>query len=165
MGVNKNVVCAADIPPLEDMSQELEKVQALRSSHKRIHESSPSQWSSLKQPTSSVNSTDSKQPSCKDEVNKKLKDHGDSKSSFGGFKKGFLVSSSGSKSCANRPPAPPTSSRAATKASSKDSNIPLIKPKHKEKSSLEFPEVQQAMKESFPLLQSQGTVGYYTHVY
>ena len=90
----------------------------------------------------------------------KTKHHGDSRSSFGGFKKGFLVSSSDSKCQVKKalPPqktsALPDSTGQTTNTGSK--NIPLIKPKHETKSSLEFPEVQEAMKESFPFLQTQG---------
>lgn len=141
------------------MSEELERLKALRTAH--------SSKTPQTQPTSSRPVVIS-ESECKHKKgtsdgkvgSTKMKHHGDSSSSFGGFKKGFLVSSSDSKCQIKKalPPqkasAPPNSTGQTTNADSK--NIPLIKPKHEIKSSLEFPEVQEAMKESFPFLQTQG---------
>lgn len=138
-----------DVPQLEDMSEELERLKSLRTKH-----SVDIQTIGSKSP---VNVNVSKSEQQKSNSIAKMKGQGDSKS-FGGFKKGFLVSSSDSKcqekKTSHHPQklsAPPTK---MTGTSSKD--IPLIKPKPEAKSSLEFPEVQEAMKESFPFLQSQG---------
>ena len=198
------------------MSEELEKIRALRTPRnkkvlvKHADTVSPQQGSSLK-PTVSVNG--SKDQQLKEErsqvVRTKEKTASNSKSSFGGFRKGFLVSSSDSKPQVKRKPpskktpaapssttgapsskktpaapssttgAPPSKKTPAApssttettsskktpaapamtaSASSKESDIPYIQPKNEGKSSLEFPEVQQAMKEAFPLLQSKGTM-------
>ena len=157
----------ADVPPLEDMSEELEKIKALRMQSKRVEQSdiiqSPRQDTSLK-PTVSVNGSKSKQVTKErsQTARTKEKTSGSSKSSFGGFKKGFLVSSSDSKPQAKKTSPPsakkktPVAANSAKEAGSKDSDIPFIRPKDEAKSSLEFPEVQQAMKEAFPLLQSKG---------
>lgn len=153
----------ADVPPLEDMSEELEKIKVLRTQSKGVKKSDiispPSLDTSLK-PAVGANGSKSKRAmkGSSQTARTKEKSDGSSKSSFGGFKKGFLVSSSDSKpkvKKANKTPVVATS--AAKGESSKDSDIPFIKPKDKGKSSLEFPEVQQAMKEAFPLLQSKGT--------
>ena len=158
----------ADVPPLEDMSEELEKIKALRTQSKRVKQSdinqSPRQDASLKPAVHvGVNNTKSKQVTKEGSQTARTKEKtaGSSKSSFGGFKKGFLVSSSDSKPQAKKAPPPskkktPVASDSAKEACSKDSDIPFITPKDKAKSSLEFPEVQQAMKEAFPLLQSKG---------
>ena len=154
------------------MSEELARIKSQRTQSKGAERSDivqppPRQDASLK-PAANVNDSKSKQVT-KERSQMgiaKVKTAGDSKSSssFGGFKKGFLVSSSdSSKSRAKRePPAPskkktPVATSSAEEAGSKDeSDIPFIRPKEKAKSSLEFPEVQQAMKEAFPLLQSKG---------
>ena len=153
----------ADVPPLEDMSEELEKIKSLRTQNKGVKQSdtiSPPQDVSLKL-AASANGSKNKQATKESiqTVRTKEKTSSSSKSSFGGFKKGFLVSSSDSKPQVKKA-APtkktPAVSPSAAGASSKDSDIPFIKPKDKGKSSLEFPEVQEAMKEAFPLLQSKG---------
>ena len=151
------LIAVAEVPELEDMSEELERVKALRS-HKHKSGKPPQQHTS--HTTSDVDSVSRQHQKAKSVLHTKpkLKDSVDSNTSFGGFKKGFLFPSSDSKSRVRGAPvsqktsSPPTTTRAQTKSD----DIPFIKPKDKEKSSLEFPEVQQAMKESFPLLQSQG---------
>lgn len=146
-----------DIPQLEDMTEELERLKFLRTTH--------SNKTAQTQPTLSkpvvVSECKHKKGVSDGKVGStEMKHHGDSRSSFGGFKKGFLVSSSDSICQVKKslPPqntsAPPNSTGQTTTTGSK--NIPLIKPKHETKSSLEFPEVQEAMKESFPFLQTQG---------
>ena len=71
-------------------------------------------------------------------------------SSFGGFKSGFLFS--GQKEKPSVTPDPKTD-----RSKSRDEDIPFVKPNNTSKSSLEFPEVQEAMKSAFPLLATQGT--------
>ena len=150
-----------DIPQLEDMSEELERLKSLKTHVNRSNEQPQAQTSSSK-PLSSLTDHDKKMQgdvvSHKGESTKKKSDQ--QSPSFGGFKKGFLFSSSDSKSRVNKTQkcsVSPSSSVKGTAANTQDSaDIPLIKPKQKDKSNLEFPEVQEAMKESFPLLQSQG---------
>ena len=159
---------SADVPPLEDMSEELEKI---RTRGKRVKQQSdvvsPRQDNaSSKSATASVTLNGSRNKEATKERSQtavsKKETVAAPKSSFGGFKKGFLVSSSDSKPQAKKAPppskrkAPVAASSAEEAASSKASDIPFIRPKDKAKSSLEFPEVQQAMKEAFPLLQSKG---------
>ena len=90
----------------------------------------------------------------------------ESSSGFGGFEKGFLFGGSGKKPKEPqgkvRSKAPPSgdgpSQSAATsgkKAPQPKDDIPYLKPKSKA-SGLELPEVQEAMKETFPFLQTQG---------
>ena len=163
----------ADVPPLEDMSEELEKIKSLRTQSKRVERSDIIQplthpdSSQLKPAASTgitVNGSKSKKVTKEKSqaARTKEKTAGDSKSSFGGFKKGFLVSSSDSKPQAKKAPppskekTPPIAASSAKETCSKDADIPFIRPKDEAKSSLEFPEVQQAMKEAFPLLQSKG---------
>ena len=136
------------------MSEELERVKALRS-HKHKSEKPPQQHTS--HTTSDVDSVSSQHQKAKSVLHTKPKLK-DSVDSFGGFKKGFLFPSSDSKRQVKGAPVSQKTSSAptTTKTQTKSDEIPFIKPKDKEKSSLEFPEVQQAMKESFPLLQSQG---------
>ena len=144
------------------MSEELEKIKALRP-----HKHSNEKQSSCTKPSQTSNADlVSTQKKAVVHSKPKVKHTVDSSSSFGGFKKGFLFASSDSKHQVKKKPvsksqktsSSPTASQASTKTSAEGNDIPFIKPKDKDKdkSSLEFPEVQQAMKESFPLLQSQG---------
>ncbi len=170
---NQKIFINADVPPLEDMSEELERIKSRIAQSKRVERSDimqpPRQQDASLNPTMSVSGSESKQAtkgrSQTERVKEKTASAGDTKSSsFGGFKKGFLVSSSDSSKPRPKrePPAPSKKTTPAAASSVKEtgseneSDIPFIRPKDKAKSSLEFPEVQQAMKEAFPLLQSKG---------
>ena len=155
------------------MSEELERIKSQRTQSKGVERSDiivqpPRQDASLK-PAAIVNDSKSKQVTKeRGQMGRaKIKTTGGSKSSssssFGGFKKGFLISSldSSEPRAKREPPTPkkktPVAASSAKEVDSKDeSDIPFIRPKDKARSSLEFPEVQQAMKEAFPLLQSKG---------
>ncbi len=72
---------------------------------------------------------------------------------FGGFKKGFLSSVSSEKKPAAKKPSEPTAS--SKKVESKASKeLPHIK--KSKASGLELPEVQEAMKDTFPFLEKNG---------
>ena len=154
------------------MSEELERIKSQRTQSKGVERSDilqpPRQDASLK-PAPIVNDSKSKQVTKeRGQMGRaKIRTTGGSKSSsssFGGFKKGFLISSSDSsepRAKRERPipkkKTPVAASSAKERDSKKDkSDIPFIGPKDKARSSLEFPEVQQATKEAFPLLQSKG---------
>ena len=153
------MLLCVDVPPLEDMSEELEKMKSLKSRKKGVKKptnlSAPPQTdAALKTDAKDVKGIKKVQAKKEKSQTVKIKEKtvGSSvSSSFGGFKSGFLVSSSDSKPKVKR-------QTPSSKNASEDSDIPFIKPKNEGKSSLEFPEVQQAMKEAFPLLHTKGIV-------
>ena len=80
---------------------------------------------------------------------------------FGGFSKGFLISTPSSsipkkhspKDGASKQPSASVNREANSAA---DNDIPFLKPQDIETKGPVFPEVQEAMKEAYPLLNTQG---------
>ncbi|XP_064628868.1 uncharacterized protein LOC135488262 isoform X2 [Lineus longissimus] len=150
-----------DVPPLEDMSELLQQVEALR-------EHKPSSVSKTtipekKIPQSVSENGDTNITSTPPGVGKESKEPvkkatGVSQpSTFGGFKKGFLFGSSNSKPSSQTSAAARTTSKEPSK---KVEEIPYIKPKDsqaKEKQN-QMPEVQEAMKASQSLLDNKDWV-------
>lgn len=135
-------------PPLEDMTEELERMKLARAKQQLPDAAKVSEKSKSKE---------------KKEVKKEHKESG-----FGGFQKGFLFRSEPQSKSVSKSAGPmPNSAAAASQQQSSSSStvkvakaVPeddVIRPKMSasEKSSLEFPEVQEAMKESFPFLNTE----------
>ena len=81
-------------------------------------------------------------------------------SSFGGFSKGFLLSTSSNekKSRRKEKQTPQDSHTASLKkdTAADDEDIPFLRPQTAKTTGPVFPEVQEAMKEAYPLLDTQG---------
>ena len=89
------------------------------------------------------------------------KDGGQS-SSFGGFQKGFLFSSKPSKTSKRNSSVAQTedvNSKQSHAQSIQDEDVLCPKPCDSKSSSLEFPEVQEAMKASYPFLDTKSKSG------
>ena len=157
-----------DVPPLEDMSEYLEKAKELKS---KLDNQETVVAETLAPKQSCATKQNGTAPS---ELNSSVKGVAAKKDAaaetFGGLKKGFLfgsVEKQGGRKPAQKtegkkltPTAGVASSKRTDKGttgSSSSDDIPFIKPQDGAKSKgLEFPEVQEAMKESYPLLRSQG---------
>ena len=160
-------------PPLEDMTEQLEKARNSKIQFQQAHlpglktepklstssNQKKAQNQSKKKATETVHHADSHisdnstVKSSNVPVTNESSKKKSSSSSFGGFRKGFLSGSKQSSSTCS------SSKRSQDKVSSqgwdKDAVKPaddVIRPKQQKSSSLEFPEVQEAMKESFPFL-------------
>lgn len=145
------------------MTEELDKLSSIGRIKPVHHKPTPATTS---QPTKLAQRTESKTTSKNDQ----------SLSTFGGFKKGFLSGGSEqsrkkqsqekapSKPVPSGPKPTPTGEVPVAKQSTVTSehkapqakgDVPYIKPKSKA-SGLELPEVQEAMRETFPFLETQG---------
>lgn len=155
-----------DIPPLEDMSEYLQRVKELQLKSHGTARNGPEAQAPKHYPVAKqTGETLSEHNSDVNDVRQKKE------ATFGGLKKGFLFASAdkqGGKKPAVKTerekqatkmvrPSRVASSRASTKDSSSSEDIPFIKPQVQGTAKgLEFPEVQEAMKEAYPLLRSQG---------
>ena len=164
-----------DVPPLEDMSEYLEKAREFKSkldNREKVGKVTEAQAPKQKCVTKQ-NGTAPSENSCNGVGVKKDA----AASTFGGLKKGFLFGSTekqggrkptqkteGKKLAATVTKTGVASSKRTSKGttgSSSSDDIPFIKPQDGATSKgLEFPEVQEAMKESYPLLRSQGEQGF-----
>ncbi len=126
---------AGEIPPLEDMPDDLDRL--------RTRDTSVIPKSTRKK-----------------QVAKSPKKKKQAQGEFGGFKRGFLNPSPSDQVPKKISPVkkpnikPTTSTEKESKTSGKD-DVPHIKPKSKV-SGLELPEVQEAMKDTFPFLEKNG---------
>ncbi|GFS12366.1 phosphatidylinositol 3-kinase vps34 [Elysia marginata] len=163
----------ADVPPLEDMTEVVQKADAIRESRNGPSKPNGVSSTSAKQRAKVVKkpATHVVKPSCE------LVGKGDAASDqpvetkkavapttkpsntgmFGGMKKGFLFGSPGaSNKKASASSTKPSSAKASAENSKKSTeNIPYITPKGQTKSELAFDEVQQAMSEAKGLLENQ----------
>ena len=155
-----------DIPPLEDMSEYLQRAKELQLKNHGTARNDPEPQAPQHYPvTKQTEVTLSEHDLDVNGVRRKKE------ATFGGLKKGFLFASADKRG--NKKPAVKTerekqatkmarqsgaaSSHASTKDSSSSEDIPFIKPQVQGTAKgLEFPEVQEAMKEAYPLLRSQG---------
>ena len=151
---------------MDDLSEFVEKAKALRS---RIEESTAAAPTRAKEERHTHTGSSGTGPSNHQNGSAPVKkDTPSTASAFGGFKSGFLFENScqkkpASRSKINTTKRPVTGGSVAEKSSGKDSpknsadDIPFLKPKDGQTSKgMEFPEVQEAMKEAYPLLRSQG---------
>lgn len=131
-----------DVPPLEDLTEAVQRARALRTQPQRRGE---------------TRAGDNR--AAKDGVKKRTQPKetpAKAAESFGGFSKGFLLSnpagstrpSTGVQSLAKTPPTP-------ERDLSDDGDIPFLKAKTTAKGPV-LPEVQEAMKEAYPLLNTEG---------
>ena len=151
-----------DIPPLEDMTEYVEKAKALRAKKEGNLKAKPNGTAANKPTNEPLTTTSAPAPSKASDGRTKK----DTPSSFGGFKKGFLFSNPEKKS-GKETAQKQTSSKPRNESSSKATHgnvsetaedIPFIRA-HSSGSGtkgLELPEVQEAMKNKFPFLQTQG---------
>lgn len=136
-----------DVPPLEDLTEAVQKARALRS-----------------QPQLRDETRAGDNRAAKDGVKKRTQPKetpAKAAESFGGFSKGFLLSNP----AANRDSRKASTSKSQTKSEagthttecnlSDDGDIPFLKAKGTAKGPV-FPEVQDAMKEAYPLLNTEG---------
>ncbi|EDO38750.1 predicted protein [Nematostella vectensis] len=135
-----------DIPPLEDMSDLVEKINNIRDIKFDSKPHSTPTTTCRTQPEASdsgLNTAASKSTSKHSKASDSTTD------TFGGFKKGFLLSSKPSKS---QQKIPLTTSAATQKCD----DIPFIKPNTEAaKNERQIPEVQEAMKSGIPLLDNK----------
>ena len=126
-----------DVPPLEDLTEVVQRARGLRAQPPNDPRMRSDVWVAAQE----TGVADGKA------------------SSFGGFSKGFLLSSSNSKKSQKTTS---QSSRAASQAAAKDDgDIPFLRPSSAAAAETRgpvFPEVQEAMKEAYPLLNTQGNV-------
>ena len=150
---------STDVPPLEDMTDYVEKAKTLKS-HLERNRSKPITTHLCTHP-SKPTTNEASANGRHERLNTKVS------TSFGGFQKGFLSSSSVDKEPLIPPNAKRTEVKKATVDNSKTSpskpvsekEIPFIRGQKGNKGEgigMVFPEVQEAMKASFPILQSQG---------
>ncbi len=128
---------AGEVPPLEDMSDDLDRL--------RTRDTSVIPKSTRKK-----------------QVAKSPKKKKQAQGEFGGFKRGFLNPSTSPSdqvpkkiSPVKKPNIKPTTSTEKESKTSGKDDVPHIKPKSKV-SGLELPEVQEAMKDTFPFLEKNG---------
>ncbi|XP_032235386.2 uncharacterized protein LOC5510336 [Nematostella vectensis] len=135
-----------DIPPLEDMSDLVEKINNIRDIKFDSKPHSTPTTTCRTQPEASdsgLNTAASKSTSKHSKASDSTTD------TFGGFKKGFLLSSKPSKSQQKIP-------LATSEATQKCDDIPFIKPNTEAaKNERQIPEVQEAMKSGIPLLDNK----------
>ena len=149
-----------DIPPLEDMTEFLEKAEKVQNlslhngdTHKLSTDKVKPVSNSFKPPTelSSKNKETQKSPACDGNINPPSKKTETKHSeTFAGMKKGFLFGGSAKKQ-SNK-----TSVVSKPTTAKKEENIPFIKKNENAGSNLAFDDVQTAMKASENLLQNKG---------
>lgn len=141
------VLYITDVPPLEDLTEAVQKARALRT-----------------QPQLRDETRAGDDRAAKDGVKKRTQPKetpAKVTESFGGFSKGFLLSNPAASSDSTKASTSisHTKSEAVTRTSesnlSDDGDIPFLKAKRTSKGPV-LPEVQEAMKEAYPLLNTEG---------
>lgn len=134
-------------PPLEDMTEQLERA---RCDRKKLRSSA--------QPPKETTATGRK-PVASHEEKKATQKATQGGNGFGGLRKGFLTSSSEPRQRDQKGKVQRSDSTSAKLPAAAEMTVDdVIRPKQQQNSKssgLEFPEVQEAMKESFPFLNTQ----------
>lgn len=141
--------CFVDVPPLEDLTEAVHRAKVLRAQSHPQSQPQPRGYSEARNGVTEDDSEVLKKHTRPKETRAKTA------SSFGGFSKGFLLSSPAASDTAKSS----TSKRLKTKSNTAahppvDEDIPFLKAKTVKGPVL--PEVQDAMKDAFPLLNTEG---------